>query len=286
MRPEIIYTEAELKDICESYLNGESSVKIGKRYGTSHKPILKVLEKMGIERDQKRFVRKYYLNEHYFDEIDTPNKAYVFGLLYADGSINIPKSTTAISLQEDDRYLLEQLRNEIGSEKPLEYLDYSHKHDFGYNYKNQYRLILFSKHICKELSSKGLVQNKSLVLEFPTCIKDELLSHFIRGYFDGNGSINYYRNKRGNIRNYSVSITSTEMFLNTLNNTLDMLGLKRGNIFDASCHNGITKQWSMNGFYHVTEFCRWMYTDADLYMVRKKEKYEKVIEARIKSQSS
>ena len=49
-----VFTQEQLLDIRESYINGESSVKIGKRYGVSHKPILKELHNMGIEVDQKK----------------------------------------------------------------------------------------------------------------------------------------------------------------------------------------------------------------------------------------
>ena len=96
MRPEIKFNDEQLLDIKESYLNGESTVKIGKRYGTSHQPILKALKRMNVERTPRKFNRKYSLNENYFDKIDTPNKAYILGLLYADGSNTISKSTISI----------------------------------------------------------------------------------------------------------------------------------------------------------------------------------------------
>ena len=154
---EIIFSENQLEDIKMSYLNGESSPKIGKRYGVSHKIILKQLHQMNVIVDQKKFVRKYDLNEEYFDVINCPNKAYILGLLYSDGSNNPKKGTISISLQEEDMKLLEIVRKEIGSEKPLEYLDYSNKNDYGYHYKNQYRLLLFSQHMCQSLNEKGVI---------------------------------------------------------------------------------------------------------------------------------
>lgn len=131
-----IFTLEELKDIKESYIKGESSVSIGKRYGISHKPILRELHNMGVDVDQKKSVRKYQLDEHYFDSIDTPNKAYILGFLHSDGSNFPDKSTISLSLQEEDIDILERIRKELKSEKPLEFLDYSNKHDFGYTYKN------------------------------------------------------------------------------------------------------------------------------------------------------
>lgn len=157
----------EKDKICNLYLDGFSTVKIGKMYGVGNKSIASVLSDRGIERDRSLSTRIYHLDEHYFDVLDTPNKCYIFGFLLSDGSNNRNKSTVTISLQEEDREILERMRLELNSDKPLEYLDYSNKHDFGYNYKNQYRLLFFSTKLCNALSSHGLMPNKSLILEFP-----------------------------------------------------------------------------------------------------------------------
>ena len=131
-----LLSEEEKDRICDLYLNGTSTVNIGKMYGVLNKPIAAVLEERGIDRDRRLSTRKYTLNEHYFDNIDTPTKGYIFGFLLSDGSNNPNKQTISISLQEEDKYILERMRNEIESTKPLEYLDYSNKNDFGYHYKN------------------------------------------------------------------------------------------------------------------------------------------------------
>lgn len=275
MRKEIIFTEEQLRDIKESYLNGESSVKIGERYGISHKPILKVLSRMGIDRDQKRFVRKYSLNENYFDIIDIPNKAYILGLLYADGSNCLSKGTISISLQEEDKELLEYIRKEIGSDKPLEYLDYSNKNDFGYKYKNQYRLIMFSAHMCNSLKELGMIPNKSLQLTMPI-LREDLYSHFIRGYFDGDGSFCSRYTPDGKYR-CLTTITSTDIFCQQAKDIISRQAkISCGNIYDASCHNGITKVLSISGKIQNRNFYEWLYKDSTMYLDRK---YYKVMNA-------
>lgn len=266
------FTKQQLLDIRESYINGESSVKIGKRYGVSHKPILKELHNMGIEVDQKRFARKYKIEESFFDEINTPNKAYIMGLLHSDGSNNMNKSTISISLQEEDKDILEQIRTEIKSEKPLEFLDYSNKHDFGYTYKNQYRLTMFSKHMCKELNNKGITPNKSLTIGFPHWLDKELLSHYIRGVYDGDGSI-YRAYRNDNNLPITVTITATESFCKDLKDICnEELNISAG-IYDASCHNGITKVFTLSGRNIAKKFLDWIYQDADLFLQRKYERY-------------
>jgi hypothetical protein len=176
-----LFSDEQKQLIKNLYQNGKSTVIIGKMFGVSHKIIAKILEEFQIARTGVGR-RQYALNEHYFDQIDTPNKAYILGFLYADGSNNISKCTVSMSLEDKDKEILEKIRIEIGSEKPLEFLDYSNKHDFGYTYNNQYRLLMFSAHMCKTLQEHGMVPNKSLILSFPD-INHNLLSHFVRGFF-------------------------------------------------------------------------------------------------------
>ena len=47
----------------------------------------------------------------------------------------------------------------------------------------------------EDLRKFGLKRRKSLTLKFSTHIKDQHLSHFIRGYFDGDGCISRYIDK-------------------------------------------------------------------------------------------
>lgn len=265
---ERIFSEEEIQDIIQSYLNGESSVKIGKRYNIDHKPILKLLKKNGVYVDKlaRRFHRQYALNEEYFDDIDTPDKAYIFGFLMADGNNNPSKQTISMALQEEDRYILEEMRIKIGSEKTLDFIDYTNKHDFGYTYKNQWRLNLFSKKFCEVLAEKGMVPNKSYCLQFPTCIPEKLLSHFVRGYFDGNGSISS--------TSTAISITSTKSFCETLNDLLcEHLDI-HGRLNEASNHNGITYTYIITKISDVIKFLDWIYKDAQMYLIRKYVKYK------------
>jgi len=52
------------------------------------------------------------------------------------------------------------------------------------------------------------------------------------------------------------------------------LNIPCGNIYDASCHNGVTKVLSFSGTKQVKKFLDWLYTDADMYLKRKYEKYK------------
>lgn len=270
MAKKIIFSKEQTNNIIDMYVNQKlSTVTIGKKLGYDYRTITKLLEENSIERVGNGR-RKYYLNESYFDNIDTPNKAYILGFFLADGNINPSKQTISMSLQEEDFEVLEKIRNEIGSGKELEYLDYSNKHDFGYTYKNQYRLLMFSRHMCDSLQTHGMIPNKSLKLEFPN-IDKSLYRHLIRGYFDGDGSVYQYI-KNENNKPIRLTITSTDSFCEKIKEIAEQeLGIYCG-IYDASNKNGVTKVLSLSTESSI-KFMDWMYEYADLYMQRKYNRY-------------
>ena len=77
----------------------------------------------------------------------------------------------------------------------MHYLDKSNKHDFGYSYENQYQFRTHNKRIIEVLTKLGVVPKKSLILEFPTWLHPSTYSHFIRGVFDGDGSLYLYERR-------------------------------------------------------------------------------------------
>ena len=248
-----------------------STVKIGKEFNCCHKTIARILEKNGIKRVGKGR-RKYYFDEHYFDIIDTQNKAYILGFLFADGNNYSSKGTISISLKEEDKLILEKMRKELKLDKPLKFQDNSKDNHNGYISKNSYILNLFSTYLCSTLNNVGMMPNKSLIVKFPTIIPNDLISHFVRGYYDGNGSI-YRQIKNENNHAISVTITSTDKFCESLVNiSNDMIDLDC-KIYDASNHNGITKVFTISGRNKAKVFLDWIYKDADMFLQRKYDRY-------------
>ena len=211
--------------------------------------------------------RKYQINENYFDNIDTSDKAYILGFLYADGNNYCKKDSISISLKESDKYILEQMKEKIESEAPLTYI---HKPKMNnYECSNQWSLRVVNSHISSTLNEHGLVPNKSLVLKFPIFISDDLMGHFVRGYLDGDGYIKSILTKSGAL----ITLTSTYDFLDELLNYLH-----RKNIIDKGSVkklkvNYITSTLSICNYEDMISFCNWIYKDKDLYLTRKYDRY-------------
>lgn len=120
----------------------------------------------------------------YFKNINTKDKAYFLGLLAADGSVvKQKKNKTAmisIELLEEDRYILDKL-NEYGN------FDAHIYHDIRDN-SSRYKLIINSIQVANDLEQYGIIQNKSAKDSiFIPNLSCDLIPHFIRGYFDGDG---------------------------------------------------------------------------------------------------
>lgn len=266
--------EYDKEKMCEMYYDGYDTYTIGKAFDMSYKQITTVLKEKNIDRIYSAGKRKYELNEHYFDVIDTPNKAYILGFLYADGWNDTDKNIITISLQEGDKEILDKINYEIGSNKPLNYIHYEYGLEkYGLNMQNQYRLTVSSYTMSQALALHGCVKTKSLILKFPQ-LPSDLYSHFLRGYFDGDGSISKYERNDKPSNNYNMSIVSTNDFLVEAQKCIiNYTGVSGGTITKPACDNGVTRVLVFGGRVQIKTVLDWFYKDADLYLKRKHDAY-------------
>ncbi len=81
-------TQDNVDNIIELYINNASSYEIARKFDVDHAAILYHLKKHNIPRRRCGAPQKYKINESIFEEINTPEKAYWLGFLYADGWIS------------------------------------------------------------------------------------------------------------------------------------------------------------------------------------------------------
>ncbi len=128
--------------------------------------------------------RKYSLDEESFEKVADEETAYWLGFLCADGSVSIaPRSVMRIELANKDVNHLYNLRSFLKSNQPL------YKDRRG---KGTTILAIGSKRLVRNLISLGCIPRKTHVLEYSNSVPEYLDRHFIRGVFDGDGSIGIY----------------------------------------------------------------------------------------------
>lgn len=226
----------------------------------------------GTERRYRRKPRKktYTINESYFEKIDSEDKAYFLGLLYADGCMSTVHDVVQIALKEEDKYILEKFSNYIGSNKPLRLLKGSLIKGFknmkkDYYRKNQYIMIIYSSKLKTQLKNLGITPNKTFTLKFPNMIDEMFMNHFIRGLFDGDGGIyGYSKNK------WEISIAGNKEFNDKLCEYL----------INKNIRCRVDKHSSLNVYYiriagrlNCIDLYNFMYSDATIFFKRKYNKF-------------
>ena len=108
-------------------------------------------------------MKKHYINENYFESIDSEVKAYILGFIYSDGCIYIHPTTFVLTFTqlEQDKDILIKIKNELESDYPL--LEKVQKT----NGKKAIKFYAHSKKIFNDLLKLGVTPKKSLTLKFP-----------------------------------------------------------------------------------------------------------------------
>ena len=265
------------KEIISIYLSGKTTHETAKIVGCSQTCVMKVLKRNKIDRRSiYSYTRKYLINENFFKKINNEEKAYFLGLIFADGNNYRSELTTedrkdyqiSISLQEEDKYIIEKLRDMLAPTKELDFVPKAKE-----NHKNQYRLRIDSKTVSNQLTKLGCVPAKSLILKYPD-ILPEFHHHFLRGYFDGDGSINFWIKKSKINKNYNLSIISTKYFIEETINIIKLYtNLNLHSRLSCKSSNNITTTASIGGNHQILKLMTWLYKDATIFIIRKYNKY-------------
>lgn len=228
-------------------------------------------------------MRKYYIDDNYLEKIDTQEKAYILGLMYADGCVY--KTWAKLDLKSDDQYLLEQIRGCMDNECPIKTYTYQRSQYFKNSNKTyQYthsmsRLSMRSKKMVLDLIKNGCGYNKTYSLKFPDkdIISNNMIRHFIRGYFDGDGSISY-TTRTSSVRDERLH------FQITFTGTFEMMtGIREYlNKYVVNFVGYIYKRWktdvnnytlTIDGNNVIKQILDWMYKDSAIHLKRKYDKY-------------
>lgn len=216
----------------------------------------------------------YKFNTSFFDKIDTQEKAYVLGMLYADGYNSEDRGNVTLSLTQSDREILEKINICLESDRPIRTQVVKNS---MYNTQPYCELTFYNRHFSEKLAEIGCPQKKSHILKFPSfnIVPEYLIHHFIRGYVDGDGSIVLCdKNKNPNIKVSTATITSTEDFCLWIKGYCEEILEINSYItcrFPERENN--TKTLQFGGNRQVKKFLDFIYKDATIYLERKFNKY-------------
>lgn len=234
--------------------------KIAMLFGVSDASIRTYLIEQSVFMKGHRCGQNSYNN--YFETIDSEDKAYFLGLIFADGNIREDsrgggRKIFSIMLTEEDKYLLERFNIYANFNVNL---IIHHKEDN----KPRYGLIINSSKIYDDLINLGISKRKSIDgINFIPNIPEKYMPHFIRGYFDGDG----IAKKPGYIGfcgDFKIIKYIKDVLIKTCN-------VRNNTITYNKSNNIYYVQWS--SLKDVKAIFDYMYKDKkDLYLIRKYEK--------------
>lgn len=307
-------SQEEMDSIKSDYENGMSAQKIGEKYGWSKKSMLDLLNNMGVDTTTKKtlspeeeqfIVDNYYnasgtqlskifnvsnslihsvwmkhglngkrnscyvLDEHYFSNIDTPAKAYFLGFLASDGCLwnDDYRFLVKLQLQKQDKHILELFAQEIKTNKPL----------IESPNGSQCCIEACSATMFQDLLKFGLTPRKTQVYELQVLEREELMPHFLRGFFDGDGCITFNQQKKIEDllpSDFKVTITGATLATQTICDYLTSQGLSyarydvTANKYNFGCY---TIDFTNNQ--NIYDFLTYIYKDAgDCCLKRKQDR--------------
>jgi hypothetical protein len=206
-------------------------------------------------------IRKCFKDITVFKNIDTEEKAYWLGFLYADGYVCYEPHNSQyrleLTLAEKDLEHLKKFAKFINYDKQIKYR----------KKVKAYRLDVASKEMCENLIKLGCVQAKSLILKYPDyeILKYKFHNAFIRGYFDGDGCLSLSSTSN----TFSTSLLGTKHMMQGIINHMKLSNYRWRN--DKQHHeNTITLSLRVQ---EALKFLKTIYSDSNIHLSRKYDKY-------------
>lgn len=222
-----------------------------------------IRKKLGKKAD----LRMYKANDDFFDNIDTEVKAYLLGFLYADGHI-ASDGRIGILLQEDDVEIEELIQKYICPQSPIKHLNYQ-----NFKRKPQCLLRWKSRRMYERLQELGFCVDKTHTdSDIFKYIPDEMKRHFLRGYTDGDGSIQAYRLDNGTHR--KIGIVWCNGSREILEDIMKWLPKYTWHLYNKDTYF-VLGDYAQT---EASEIIQFLYEDANFFLSRKMMQANKIID--------
>lgn len=175
--------------------------------------------------------------------------------------------TVKLTLCREDKRHIKKFAKSIQSDAPI--IDRTVKLNNNIYYSADINIC--NRKMCEDLNKLGCTPNKSLTLKFPSeeQVPKNLIRHFIRGYFDGDGCIHINKDEH----NVRLLFEGTEDMLDNIRYIFH----KELNIKFPQIENGRnSKAYHINyGKYADIELIyKYLYKDCNVYLDRKLKKFD------------
>lgn len=261
-------TEEEKQQIVKNYYLYKSKTikEIANDLQFSERSISRVLQEEFINtRLKNRYIIK---NKDYFDNIDTEFKAYILGFIYADGYVG-EHNDFCISLTdkyEDNYKILQKLKSELGTDLQI-------KHSVDKDGNGKFTFKFSDKNIVTQLNRLGVFPCKSLKMSNLPNIPQKMFKHFIRGYFDGDGSIYTYYDSYDKRNRHCMEILGTFDFLSKLQNVIENdCQIKMPKLHNVNRVHNLSRI-SCKGVKKLLIIREYLYKDATYYLTYKHDRF-------------
>lgn len=244
---------------------GKTGKEISRILKLDYSTVHAKLRKLNINLPNKHNELKF--DNTVFDKIDTEEKAYWLGFLYADGYVSPTVNTVELTLKGEDIEHLEKYKKFV---KGIRNINVS---NIKLNEKifSRCRFATTDKHFKERLIELGCIPNKSLTLTFPNkkiFENENLLYDFVRGYVDGDGCLTYTSTGR-----LVIQIIGTKEFLSGIQELFPQFKKyakdkrRTSNTYSLNC--------SCNS---AEEVANKLYKNATIYLQRKYDRYCRAIQ--------
>lgn len=244
--------------------NNLSPSACSEKYGIGVTTLYRYLDKYGIIRHNSCIHRIY--DRSYFHNIDSEEKAYWLGFICADGCVTHNPWSVELALSVKDKIHLRKFLSCISSQN-VEIKDrIVNTSSFIKTHRISSRVVLSSKEMCIDLSQYGVVPRKTYTYSFPKQLSPKYYSHYLRGYFDGDGCITTAGVETTGYQYYHLSLMATKSFLKSymkiLYDELDISYIKLRKVSSQYI-------WAKKGMIQIRKILEYLYGESSIYLDRK-----------------
>lgn len=265
------YSDEQIQDFHKEYLvlQNLSLVAFSKKKCLISSVLRTGFKRLGLEIIPQSITRrKFPINENFFESIDTEEKAYFLGFLYADACNAPSKNRLEVALAKQDRDILEVFSRTILCGN-VNIREYKAKKKGA---QDRVAVYIINKKISQDLVKWGCISRKTFFLQFPP-ISPGLYGHFVRGYFDGDGSLTFSKRTGTTKKDTNFSIVSTKEMLQFIQNLFSKLDVN--SYINKRHKNRKNNNFTLRVFGNrqIKKVCDWLYIDANVYLQRKYNHY-------------